>query len=54
VKAVAETSVVEVGGDFAGGVIGYEGHWLGCETFVWFDKKTVASLKVPGQQARLL
>ena len=26
------------GGDFADGVIAYEGHWLGAETFVSFDK----------------
>jgi hypothetical protein len=35
-------------------VIAYEGHWLGGETFVSFDKKAVALLKAQGQQARLL
>jgi predicted nucleic-acid-binding protein len=46
--------VLEAGGDFADGVIAYEGHWLGGETFVSFDKKAVALLKAQGQQARLL
>ena len=32
-------AVLEVGGDFADGVIAYEGNWLGGETFVSFDKK---------------
>jgi predicted nucleic-acid-binding protein len=46
--------VLDAGGDFADGVIAYEGHWLGGETFVSFDKKAVALLKAQGQQARLL
>ena len=47
-------SVLEAGGDFADGVIAYEGNWLGGETFVSFDKKVVALLKAQGQSARLL
>jgi predicted nucleic-acid-binding protein len=46
--------VLDAGGDFADGVIAYEGHWLGGEIFVSFDKKAVALLKAQGQQARLL
>jgi predicted nucleic-acid-binding protein len=46
--------VQDAGGDFADGVIAYEGHWLGGETFVSFDKKAVSLLKAQGQQARLL
>jgi predicted nucleic-acid-binding protein len=46
--------VLDAGGDFADGVIAYEGHWLGGETFVSFDKKAVALLKAQGQQVRLL
>ena len=46
--------MLDAGGDFADGVIAYEGQWLGGETFVSFDKKTVARLKAQGQQARLL
>lgn len=46
--------VLNAGGDFADGVIAYEGHWLGGETFVSFDKKAVALLAAQGQSARLL
>lgn len=46
--------VLEAGGDFADGVIAYEGNWLGGETFVSFDKKAVALLSAQGQSARLL
>ncbi|MBE0615177.1 MAG: type II toxin-antitoxin system VapC family toxin [Burkholderiales bacterium] len=47
-------SVLEAGGDFADGIIAYEGNWLGGETFVSFDKKAVALLSAQGQSARLL
>ena len=50
----AGLSALDAGGDFADGVIAYEGNWLGGETFVSFDKKAVALLKAQGQQARLL
>ena len=50
----AGLSVLEAGGDFADGVIAYEGNWLGGETFVSFDKKAVALLTAQGQPARLL
>lgn len=50
----AGMSVLEAGGDFADGVIAYEGNWLGGETFVSFDKKAVALLTGQGQSARLL
>jgi predicted nucleic-acid-binding protein len=50
----AGLAVLEAGGDFADGVIAYEGHWLGGETFVSFDKKAVALLAAQGQTARLL
>lgn len=46
--------VLEAGGDFADGVIAYEGNWLGGETFVSFDKKAVALLAAQGQSARQL
>ncbi len=46
--------VLDAGGDFADGVIAYEGNWLGGETFVSFDKKAVALLAAQGQSARLL
>lgn len=50
----AGLSALEAGGDFADGVIAYEGHWLGGETFVSFDKKAVALLAAQGHSARLL
>ena len=45
---------LEAGGDFADGVIAFEGQWLGGETFVSFDKKAVALLTAQGQAERLL
>ncbi len=52
--AEAGLSVLESGGDFADGVIAYEGNWLGGETFVSFDKQAVTLLAAQGQAARLL
>ncbi len=46
--------VLEAGGDFADGIIAYEGNWLGGETFVSFDKKAVALLTAQGLATRLL
>ena len=50
----AGLSMLEAGGDFADGVIAYEGNWLGGETFISFDKKAVTLLTSQGQSARLL
>ena len=50
----AGLALLENGGDFADGVIAYEGNWLGGETFVSFDKKAVALLTAQGHSARLL
>jgi predicted nucleic-acid-binding protein len=50
----AGLSALEAGGDFADGVIAYEGHWLGGEIFVSFDKKAVSQLTAQGQSAQLL
>ena len=50
----AGLAVLEAGGDFADGVIAYEGNWLGGEVFVSFDKKAVALLSQQGEPARLL
>ncbi|MBP6718949.1 MAG: type II toxin-antitoxin system VapC family toxin [Rhodoferax sp.] len=50
----AGLSMLEAGGDFADGVIAYEGNWLGGDTFVSFDKKAVSLLTAQGQSARLL
>ena len=50
----AGLDMLEAGGDFADGVIAYEGNWLGGETFVSFDKKAVALHTAQGESARLL
>jgi predicted nucleic-acid-binding protein len=50
----AGLSFLEAGGDFADGVIAYEGQWLGADELVSFDKKAVAILKSQGKAARLL
>ncbi len=50
----AGLEMLEAGGDFADGVIAYEGSWLGGETFVSFDKKAAALLALQGKSARLL
>ena len=50
----AGVAMLEAGGDFADGVIAFEGRWLGGETFVSFDKKAVALLKAQGLQTELL
>jgi predicted nucleic-acid-binding protein len=46
--------VLEAGGDFADGVIAYDGNWLGGETFVSFDKRAVSLMRQQGQRTRLL
>lgn len=50
----AGLSMLEANGDFADGVIAYEGNWLGGEVFVSFDKQAIALLTATGQAARLL
>ncbi|HET9405949.1 MAG TPA: type II toxin-antitoxin system VapC family toxin [Candidatus Sulfotelmatobacter sp.] len=50
----AGLAMLEAGGDFADGVIAYEGRWIGAETFVSFDKKAVERLTALGEPARLL
>lgn len=52
--AEAGLAMLDAGGDFADGVIAYDGAWLGAETFVSFDKQAVALLKKQGHSARLL
>jgi predicted nucleic-acid-binding protein len=52
--AEAGLSVLEAGGDFADGVIAYEGNWLGAEEFLSFDSEAVWVLQSQGVRARLL
>jgi predicted nucleic-acid-binding protein len=50
----AGLAMLDAGGDFADGVIAYEGSWLGADTFVSFDKKAVKLVQAQGKSARLL
>jgi predicted nucleic-acid-binding protein len=50
----AGLAILEAGGDFADGIMAYEGNWLGGETFVSFDKQAVELLTQQGETARLL
>jgi predicted nucleic-acid-binding protein len=52
--AEAGLAVLDAGGDFADGVIAYEGKWLGADTFVSFDKRAVKLVEAQGGSARLL
>lgn len=52
--AEAGLAMLDAGGDFADGVIAYEGRWLGAETFVSFDAKAVELLNGLGEAARVL
>ncbi len=50
----AGLALLKAGGDFADGLIAYEGAWLGGDTFVSFDKKAASLIARQGGQARLL
>jgi predicted nucleic-acid-binding protein len=50
----AGLAILNEGGDFADGLIAYEGSWLGGETFVSFDKRAVSLIAKQGQQTKLL
>ena len=50
----AGLALLDEGGDFADGVIAYEGRWLGADTFVSFDKRAVEMLKAQRESVRLL
>ena len=50
----AGLAILDAGGDFADGVIAYEGNWLGADTFVSFDRRAVKLLEIKGHHARLL
>ena len=50
----AGLKILDAGGDFADGVIAFDGHWLGAETFLSFDKKAVKLLEGQGTAAMLL
>jgi len=50
----AGLAFLDAGGDFADGVIEFEGRRLGGETFVTFDKRAAAVIRAKGRQAMLL
>jgi predicted nucleic-acid-binding protein len=50
----AGLAFLEAGGDFADGLIAFEGRWMGGKTFVSFDKRAVSLLAAQGRQAKLL
>jgi predicted nucleic-acid-binding protein len=50
----AGLAILSAGGDFADGLIAYEGSRLGGETFISFDKTAVSLIAKQGQQTRLL
>ncbi len=50
----AGLALLAAGGDFADGVIAYEGNWLGGDAFVSFDKRAVGLVEAQGEAARLL
>jgi predicted nucleic-acid-binding protein len=50
----AGLALLDVGGDFADGVIAHQGQWLGGEVFVSFDRQAVALLQQQGVAAQLM
>jgi predicted nucleic-acid-binding protein len=52
--AEAGLALLEAGGDFADGIIAWDGRFLGGEKFMSFDKKAVSLLTKQGHVAQLL
>lgn len=50
----AGLAILEAGGDFADGIMAYEGNWLGGETFFSFDKQAVELLTQQGHAVQLV
>ena len=50
----AGLAILKAGGDFADGLIAYEGAWLGGDTFISFDKRAVSLIAEQGLRASLL
>jgi predicted nucleic-acid-binding protein len=50
----AGLAVLEAGGDFADGVIAFDGQWLGADTFVSFDRKATKLIEGQGTATLLL
>jgi predicted nucleic-acid-binding protein len=52
--AEAGLALLKAGGDFADGVIAWDGQFLGGEKFISFDRKAVSLLTKQGHAAQLL
>lgn len=52
--ADAGLAILEAGGDFADGVIAFEGRRLGGEVFVTFDRKAASLIDAAGTKTQLL
>jgi predicted nucleic-acid-binding protein len=50
----AGLAVLDAGGDFADGVIAFDGQWLGGGNFVSFDKKAAKLIDAQGTATLLL
>jgi predicted nucleic-acid-binding protein len=50
----AGLAMMAAGGDFADGVVAYDGSWLGGKEFLSFDEKAVTLLQSQGVRASLL
>lgn len=49
----AGLQVLQNNGDFADGVIAHEGRWMGCDTFVSFDKQAVRLVAATGRKTQV-
>lgn len=49
----AGLAMMDMGGDFADGVIAHQGSWLGAETFISFDRQAVNRLQAQGHSAQM-
>jgi predicted nucleic-acid-binding protein len=52
--AEAGLALLDAGGDFADGIIAYDGKWLGADAFLSFDRRAVRLMEAQGRGARLL
>lgn len=49
----AGLQMLDRGGDFADGIIAYEGRWMGCDTFLSFDKQAIKLLAAAGRKTQV-
>ncbi len=50
----AGLAILQDGGDFADGVVTFQGRWLGADAFLTFDKKAARLLRSRGETVHLL